>query len=56
MDGCNKGNEQSCNTRYLKDVIDGSKRPVILSSEHEMDEEDDGQGEDDAGEKDLDWK
>lgn len=56
MDGCNKRNEQGCDARYLEDVIDGGKWPVILSGEHEVDEEDDGQGDNDASEEDLDWE
>ncbi len=56
MNGCDKRNEKGCDTGYLQYVVNRCQRPMILSGEHEMDEENDGQGEHNAGEKDLDWE
>ena len=40
VDRCNKGYQESGDSGELEDVVDWGKRPVVLSSEHEVDEED----------------
>lgn len=53
IDGCGDGDEEGGDACDLEDIVCACKRPMILSGEDEVEEENDGECESDTCEKDL---